>query len=338
MRVTSRRSWAGLAAALVIVLPGAARGQEASPAPPDEAAGRNRAGVALVDKGEFVRAIEEFREAYRLRPDPKYLFNIGRCYDLLSRPREAIDYYRRYLDAAPGAPDRATVKSYVARAGAILGTTMAEVTVAAEPADASVFVDGDASACRAGVPCWVLPGARAIRVTRPGFDPVEQVETVRAGESVRVAVRLSATPRPAPPADAAAPAAATAPVAVKAPAPRPAPRATALWTGLRWGLLGAGAAVVATGGALHGVAVKGANDATDAYVRGGPYGAYDAAYGTAEGRLKGAWACYAIGGALLAADLVFWLVAPPPGKPSASPGEGPALTLRPAGLGIGGAW
>src|SRR5207245_1305925 len=49
----------------------------------------------------YENALREFHAAYRLRPQPRYLFNIGQVYRKLGLASEAVDFYQRYLAAEP---------------------------------------------------------------------------------------------------------------------------------------------------------------------------------------------------------------------------------------------
>ena len=64
-------------------------------------------GTAFYRTGLYERAAAEFEQSYALDPQPKTLFNIGRCYEEIGDPAKAIDYYRRFLDTGPteGVPE-----------------------------------------------------------------------------------------------------------------------------------------------------------------------------------------------------------------------------------------
>jgi len=64
------------------------------------------AGVKRYQLGEYAEALREFREAYRLKPDPSYLFNIGQCQRKLGQRDEAIGTFRSYLGYLPATSER----------------------------------------------------------------------------------------------------------------------------------------------------------------------------------------------------------------------------------------
>ena len=70
--------------------------------------------------GEFTQALELYREAYRLKPLPGFLFNIAQCQRQLGQFAKAAYFYRAYLDKAPHAPNRSLVEDLVRECEAAL--------------------------------------------------------------------------------------------------------------------------------------------------------------------------------------------------------------------------
>lgn len=77
----------------------------------DEAQLRFQAGSAAYEAGDFTTAIQEWKAAQLLRPAPLLDFNIGLAYEQLGRSQAACKYYRRYLEQAPQAPERAEIEA-----------------------------------------------------------------------------------------------------------------------------------------------------------------------------------------------------------------------------------
>jgi tetratricopeptide (TPR) repeat protein len=102
-----------LAAAIALTLlpPTAAH---ADPARLREARAHYEQAVAYYNLDEYAPALAEFREAYRIKPDPSFLFNIAQCHRKLGQNDAALDYYRKYLRNLPDAPNRADVERMVA--------------------------------------------------------------------------------------------------------------------------------------------------------------------------------------------------------------------------------
>jgi tetratricopeptide (TPR) repeat protein len=63
--------------------------------------------------GEFQAAIDEFREAYRIRQEPAILFNLAQSYRQIHEWQRAYFHYRQYLNQKPDAPNRAEVESLI---------------------------------------------------------------------------------------------------------------------------------------------------------------------------------------------------------------------------------
>ncbi|MGA9525054.1 MAG: TonB-dependent receptor [Myxococcaceae bacterium] len=72
-----------------------------------------RAGMTLIQNGEYAKGIAELQEAWATKPHRNVLFNIARAYDDWKRPEEALEYYRRYLAARP--PDAVEVQLAITR-------------------------------------------------------------------------------------------------------------------------------------------------------------------------------------------------------------------------------
>ncbi len=99
-----------------------ARGAEGSvaAAPPD-ATGAAEAEVAehvalghrLYQRGQYQDAVVEFRRAYEVRADPRFLHEIAESYRQLGAVDQALFYYDRYLASAPAALDRDVVEDRV---------------------------------------------------------------------------------------------------------------------------------------------------------------------------------------------------------------------------------
>ncbi len=104
--------------AQVLLAAGLARGAEGTiPAAPQGATAPADAEVAehvafghrLYQRGQCQEAIVEFRHAYELRADPRFLYEIAESYRQLGATDQALFYYDRYLAGAPGAADRDAV-------------------------------------------------------------------------------------------------------------------------------------------------------------------------------------------------------------------------------------
>ena len=96
---------------LVVIL--AARGAAADDATTREAKRHFERGQKLYASTKFREALDEYQQAFDARPLPDFLFNIGQCYRNLGDYDAAIFSYKKYLAAAPDAPNRAQVEQLI---------------------------------------------------------------------------------------------------------------------------------------------------------------------------------------------------------------------------------
>ncbi len=102
-----------LLAALTLAAP-AARAAELTPAQKLEMKQLYERATRAYDVGKYNEAIEEYQKAYEIGGDPPMLYNIAQAYRLNDQPGEALRFYRRYLQRAPGARNREDVERKIA--------------------------------------------------------------------------------------------------------------------------------------------------------------------------------------------------------------------------------
>lgn len=78
----------------------------------DAAAAYSEGQKKFVGK-DFAGAAKLFVEAYRLDPDPAYLFNIAQAYRLAQQCAEASTYYQQFLATVPEAPNATSVRGHI---------------------------------------------------------------------------------------------------------------------------------------------------------------------------------------------------------------------------------
>jgi tetratricopeptide (TPR) repeat protein len=132
--------------------------------------------VSHYNLDEFAPALTEFREAYRLKPDPSFLFNIAQCHRKLGENASALDFYRKYLRSLPDAPNRPEIERMIAELrerGAEADTApVVPIAPAATPAQApapepaAALTLAPPPADAAGPPATVPPAAEASAVYR----------------------------------------------------------------------------------------------------------------------------------------------------------------------------
>jgi tetratricopeptide (TPR) repeat protein len=72
-------------------------------------------GSRLYDLGKFREAAREYEEAYKYKPDPALLFNIGQAYRAGGQTSEALTAYKSFLRKLPAAPNRVEVEGHIER-------------------------------------------------------------------------------------------------------------------------------------------------------------------------------------------------------------------------------
>jgi len=97
--------------ALGVALVGLAAPAAAQAQPDFEAAKRHfMTGKDLFVRKAFLKAAEEFNQAYEMTRDPVLLFNVAEAYENAGRREEAIRFYEGYLAGVPSAQDREDVE------------------------------------------------------------------------------------------------------------------------------------------------------------------------------------------------------------------------------------
>jgi tetratricopeptide (TPR) repeat protein len=109
--------------------PGPATPEAPSAAPNAEAAAQQESGAfGTIDEqvqerlararthfsaGRYDDAIVELQSAYKLKPNPNYLFSIGQSHRRAGRHHEALDSYRRFLKESQNTPLRVETTNYI---------------------------------------------------------------------------------------------------------------------------------------------------------------------------------------------------------------------------------
>lgn len=77
-----------------------------------------KSGMALIADGKTDDGIAELLEAYSIRPHPNVLFNIARAQESAGRINDALNFYRKYLEANP--PDADKVQATITKLEGLL--------------------------------------------------------------------------------------------------------------------------------------------------------------------------------------------------------------------------
>lgn len=98
-----------------------------------EAKARFVSGQSHYNLNEFSAALGDFKEAYRLLPDPVFLYNLGQCERQLGHLKEGIRFYRSFLREQPKAANRQDVMRKIDEMEATLKAKQAEAVKGATP-------------------------------------------------------------------------------------------------------------------------------------------------------------------------------------------------------------
>src|SRR5438132_5033287 len=97
------------------------------------------AGQAADRDSDWPNALEHYLRANEILPHPNTVNNIAVDYEHLQKWRDAAQWYRKYLELSPDAPDAARIRTRIAELAVHIGP----VTVRSSPPGARVLVDGE---------------------------------------------------------------------------------------------------------------------------------------------------------------------------------------------------
>jgi hypothetical protein len=79
----------------------------------EEASAHYKRGRSLYNVSEYRAALDEFKQAYVAHEDPAFLYNIAQCHRQLGNHREAVTFYKRFLNESPKAPNRKEIERLI---------------------------------------------------------------------------------------------------------------------------------------------------------------------------------------------------------------------------------
>jgi hypothetical protein len=99
----------------LLLLGAVARAQQ--PASDDANAARQHydRGMGHFQLEEWDPAIEEWKEGFRIKPVPEFLYNIAQAYRLSKRNELAVSFYQKYLRVEPKAANKGEVERHIAQ-------------------------------------------------------------------------------------------------------------------------------------------------------------------------------------------------------------------------------
>lgn len=110
---TSSRALAALTLGMLVLL-GSAAAADPTAAEEQQAAAYYKQGTFHYNLGEYAAAIASYKEGYRIVQNPEFLYNIAQAARLSGDKRQAVTFYRSYLNARPEAKNRAEIQARIA--------------------------------------------------------------------------------------------------------------------------------------------------------------------------------------------------------------------------------
>lgn len=189
-----RRCLLAVISVLVLTHAGATAAQS-DPGRDAEARGLFEAGRAAFDQGRYQDALGYFDRAYQLSRRPQLLYNLGQVHDRLRHDEEALTAFQQYLKQVPGAENRAEVEH---RIQAMRQAMYGSLHFTLSPANAEVWIDGEAKPLDATGRLQVTTGSHEILVRAAGHDEVRQRMNVRGGDMIELPISLQPSDGSAP--------------------------------------------------------------------------------------------------------------------------------------------
>jgi hypothetical protein len=199
-------------------------------------------GEKSFNKGDYEKALANFKQAHGLIPTPHAEYWVAASHDKLNQSNEAIAAYEQFLanpDAAKVGEEKLTQAK--TRLESLKASLMGEVNLVTTPPGATVNVDGEPQGRVTPLSLKLPPGAHKVAFTLPGYETKEVEVNVVTGEKSEQKVELAAEQAEVPPAPVAPPEPTpAAPTEEPAPPPEPRSKVPAYVT---LGVAGAGAVV-----------------------------------------------------------------------------------------------
>lgn len=142
--------------------------------------------------GEYQKALDEFKEVYRLTSEPTLLYNIGQCQRQLGLLDDALKSYRSFLREIPGSNLQENVKERIQEIEAELAkrAQLGSIQVETNPEASAVTIDNKTKGASPFLLEGVLPGAHNIRVEKPGYVPYEITFELKPGQEFAIKLPL----------------------------------------------------------------------------------------------------------------------------------------------------
>jgi hypothetical protein len=156
-------------------------------------------GTTMMQAEDFAGAAVEFEASINEYPTKNAMYNLGMCQKALHRYPQALASFRRALREfgdAMNPDEKAETEANIAAISKIIG----EVDVSVNVEGALVSVDGeDVGTSPLAKPVILGAGEHRIKVSRSGYETVEQTVTLVSGSKEKVNIELKVENAVAPP-------------------------------------------------------------------------------------------------------------------------------------------
>lgn len=179
-----------LVASLLLFVLGSPIAQAAPPSEEDAKKVVKLSAQAAVqyDKGNYDKALEQYKKAHTLWANPKLSFSIVKCLEALKRYREALEVAQRGLKENPKSVLKSRLESKVTFLNKILSKGRLRLTI--RPSGSTVSIDGK-SVGTAPLDVQILePGKHELKITHPNYANIVQGITVNGGAELALSFTL----------------------------------------------------------------------------------------------------------------------------------------------------
>ncbi len=163
-------------------------------------------GKRAYKKERWDEAIVSFELAHGLHPAPRYLFNIGRCYEQKGDLFKAMEYVQTYADTVQDTREREDADEVREILRAKLARTNGEVRLSSTPPGAVVTLVGGGRKVQGTTPLarWLEAGTWDLEVALQDHETARDELVVQVGESLDKSYALrskaeASAPQEAPP-------------------------------------------------------------------------------------------------------------------------------------------
>ncbi len=152
-------------------------------------------GKKAYSQGKYDDALVAFGLSYKVAPEPRYLFNIGRCYEQKGDLYTAMEYIQRYVTEEKEGDEREEAQDFVDILEGKLKMTSGEVSVVTNPPGATVKLTRANHDLTGKTPLnrWVPSDAWKLTVMMPGYVPHRSEIVVGVGERTEKLLELQPT-------------------------------------------------------------------------------------------------------------------------------------------------